>query len=192
MTSGIRLLALIAVIALCVWLGFLLGKGTQIGAQALKGTQNEIVSAESLQTVAPVATEDSPPALEPSVYPSDSLTNGPANVSERVNQLGARIDFLAAQTDDKVIAKERYLVLSDLSRELKGADADAFASVVRYYNTVVPRDGAGIILEAQYFEGLGLLPDALDLLIDASEFPESNEQLLLIHNAQAEVIGGHL
>lgn len=170
MTSGVRLLALLTLIALSVWLGFLLGKGAR----------------EPLQEVV-VAAPTVAPAPVPAAKVAATTPSAP-DARERLQALGERIDYLAAQTDDRVIARERALVLGLLGQELAGSDAPVFLSAMRYYNETIVRDGTALLMESAYYQRHKRYREALEPLLTAAEFPESNEQLSEIRARQAELI----
>lgn len=169
MSSGVRLLALLTLIALSMWLGFLLGKGSR-----------EHVDPPGL--IAPA------PAVAAANVPSHTASNPEPDVYERVALLNTKIDHLAAQNDDQVIAYERAMLLKELARALASPDNALFADSMRYYNTVIPRDGVALLLESAYYQRNNRYRDALEPLFTAAQFPESNEQLSEIHARQAELI----
>ena len=169
MTQSVRLAALFILIGLSLWLGFLLGKGSIV-----------VTSVTSPDTAA------NAPA-EPLGQPNQLEANTQIDASTRISAINARIEFLSAQTDDRTISRERQLLLADLAAELNGVDGPLFAESIRYYNLLMPRDGAGLLLESHYHSAGKRWQDAMEPLIAAAEFPESNEQLGQIQADQARL-----
>lgn len=168
MTPSVRLAALLTLIGLSLWLGYLLGKGsTTAGANV------------------PPEYTDTATALEPAAEPLQPAE--PTDAYSRVAALNERIEFLSAQTDDRTITYERSLLLNELAIELKGADRALFADSIRYYNQLMPRDGAGLLLESHYYRSGNRWQAAMEPLLAAAEFPETNEQLEQIRADQAQL-----
>ena len=167
MTPSVRLAALLTLIGLSLWLGFLLGKGST-----------------ELRPAPPLMPTTSAPE-ELIEQPADFVATPPADSYSRIRALNERIEFLGAQTDDRTINRERARLLNDLAVELKGADGALFAESIRYYNQLMPRDGAGLLLESHYHSSGKRWQDAMAPLMTAAEFPESNEQLEQIRADQA-------
>ena len=182
MTSGTRLLALITLIGLSMWLGFLLGARSDNDNHQIP----PVSANESATEVAQGSTTTAASALVSTTRGQTAATQTP---SERAKNLVRRIDLLASQTDDRVIYEQRRALLQDLQTELNAADAESFLDTIRYYNLAIPRDGTGLILESSYYQRAGLLREAIEPLLTAAEFPESNEQLQDIQNLQANIFG---
>lgn len=171
MTPSVRLAALLTLIGLSVWLGFLLGKGSP--------------------------TSPPPPVPAPTISDTEETakqhierrpaTPG-ADSNARINALTQRIEQLADQTDDRIINSERAALLNDLAIELRGPDGPAFAASISYYNKLMPRDGTGLLLESHYHNLQKRWQAAVEPLITAAEFPESNEQLEQIRAEQTRLI----
>jgi len=172
MTPSVRQFALLVLISLSLWLGYLLGQGS------LATVQNE----PPTFVAAPVTPEpqaDQGRAEQP---------QRPSDVYARIADINARIEWIGAQTDDRVIARERRLLLNDLAVELNDTNGALFADSIRYYNEQMPRDGAGLLLESHYHRSAGHWQTAMEPLLAAAEFPESNEQLDQIHAEQMQVV----
>jgi len=182
MTSGIRLLALLTLIGLSMWLGFLLGS-------SYDATRYQVppVSLSNAVTEQSIAT-DREEALSKQ-QTSINANTGERTATERANDLISRIDLLATQTDDQLIAEQRIRLLRDLELELNSNEAASFAATIRYYNLAIPRDGTGLLLESAYYQRAELLRKAVEPLLAAAEFPETNEQLFDIQNLQADIFG---
>ena len=181
MTSWTRLLALFTLIGLSMWLGFLLGGNFNQGRYQVPPvtvSQPETNTGTQLET---------PPALNTQERTFQGQTN--LNADERAANLASRIDLLAAQTDDRAISGQRLRLLRDLQLELKSPEAARFADTISYYNRVIPRDATGLLLESTYYRRAGLPREAIETLLAAAEFPESNEQLRDIQLLQAEIFG---
>jgi len=151
MNPGVRLIALFTLIALSVWLGFLLGKGSPA-----KTNQTPIA-----QTAAVT------PAVQHTIVSTQATQ---ANVHERLTAVERAIDALGQQTDDRLISSQRD---------------ELFLTAMVHYNTTIVRDGTALLLEADYYQRNDRHADAMQLLMRAAEFPESNEQLAAIRQQQA-------
>ncbi len=169
MTQSVRLAALLILISLSLWLGFLLGKGS---------------------------TEPSPtPPIQVTSAPAETTerqvtvaATQPADAYTRVRALNQRIEFLGAQTDGRIISRERTQLLNDIAIELNSSDGRLFVDSIRYYNQLMPHDGAGLLLESHYHSSNKQWQEAMVPLMAAAEFPESNEQLEQIRASQAQLI----
>lgn len=171
MTPSVRLIALFALISLSMWLGYLLGKGR---------TQTPPTPTTVVAAPAVTVPSDKPEPAKTASRPDDAYS--------RVASINRRIEYLGAQTDDRVIAQERGRLLDDLALELNGTDSALFSNSIRYYNEQMPRDGAGLMLESHYHRRNKRWQVAMEPLLAAAEFPESNEQLEQIHAEQAQVV----
>jgi len=180
MTPSVRQFALLALVGLSIWLGYLLGKDNP--AQTLT-TSNPSTTTGSIAATA--ASESSEPAQTQDE--TADYQRAPDNVYSRVAGINARIEYLGAQSDDRVINRERIRLLNDLAVELNGANGALFADSIRYYNRLLPRDGAGLLLESHHHRRNKRWQAAMESLLTAAEFPESNEQLEQIHAEQAQV-----
>jgi|GEM_PF-2742632 len=182
MTSSIRLLALFTLIGLSMWLGFLLGSNFDANHY-----QVPPVTVSNPEPDAGVVPETSN-ALNSQAHPTHQGLHN-LTAEERAFNLASRVDLLAAQTDDRIISSQRIMLLRDLQHELNSADAASFADTISYYNLTIPRDSTGLLLAATYYQRAGLLREAVEPLLIAAEYPESNEQLLDIQRLQADLFG---
>ncbi len=185
MTSWTRLLALLSLIGLSMWLGFLLGNSVdtnryQLPPVTLSNTDSN-----------PATNTDSEPTSTQALNVPEGLPQDRYNLTaeERATILIGRIDLLAAQTDDRIISNQRIHLLRDLQLELNSSEAARFEDTINYYNLAIPRDGTGLLIESTYYQRAGLLREAIEPLLAAAEFPESNEQLLDIQRLQADIFG---
>jgi len=186
MTSGIRLLALLTLIGLSIWLGFLLGKNFNADRYEISpvaqsnGVEDSFVNERPSQPTSAAQTAAALP---------DSQFRNNLSPDQRADALIARVDLLATQTDDRTIYEQRINLLRDLQIELNSPDAASFLDTIRYYNLAIPRDASGLLLESAYYQRSGLLREAIEPLLAAAEFPESNEQLLDIQRLQEASFG---
>ena len=167
MIPSVRLLALTTLIALSIWLGYLLGKDP----------------APTVPEVAPVAAIE--PATAPAVVASSDERDDP---QERFNRLLLKIEQLSEETDDRIINSQSAAILAELGRELNGPDAERFAAGISYYNQIIPYDGTALLLEAAWLRSQENWQDAMVALLAAGEFPESNEQLAQIRDEQTGLL----
>ena len=172
MTPSVRQLALLALVGLSVWLGYLLGTGRPLPTPATAITAPETAVPQQIQA------EEKIVSSQPT----------PDDVYARIAGINARIEHLGAQSDDRIIDLERGRLLNDLAIELNGVNGALFADSIRYYNALLPRDGAGLLLESHHHRSNKRWQAAMEPLLAAAEFPESNEQLAQIHAEQAQVV----
>ena len=173
MTTGIRALALLSLIGLSVWLGYLLGQGNL--------TQNLTDKTATLSQNAadPLQLQQALDSAEPS---RDTMT-----IDEQVDSLIERINTLSIQTQDHIIDQERAGLLRDLALGLRSPSAEQYLPALGYYNRLIPRDATALLLESAFYQGRRRLREAITPLLAAAQFPESNEQLQIIQRLQADI-----
>ena len=164
-------------IGLSIWLGYLLG--SRSSDDLVHETEHQPLTTAIDRPTSTARVEQG--AAEP--RPDSRLT-----ASDRAAELVQRIDQLAAQTNDRIIYEQRSQLLYDLARELQSSQASEFAGAISYYNLAMPRDSAGLMLESSYHKRGGRLKKAVGALINAAQFPESNEQLQQIQLLQADLL----
>jgi clan AA aspartic protease (TIGR02281 family) len=103
-------------------------------------------------------------------------------------ELLVRIDALGAENDSQAFILERAAILTLLSEELQSDDYQRFVPAIITYNKQLPRDVPGLLLEAEYQQRGQNWRAAISPLIDAAEFPETNEQLAAIDAWQVRLL----
>jgi len=158
-------------------LGYLLGKGS---------SQQTLATPTTIAAVPEAAAPEQAPAQNREKTANSQRT--PDDVYQRIAGINARIEYLGAQSDDRIIERERGRLLNDLAIELSGSNGALFADSIHYYNALLPRDGTGLLLESHHHSSNKHWQAAMDSLLTAAEFPESNEQLEQIQAEQAQVV----
>ena len=158
-----KFIAILALIALSAWLGFLIGRG---------------------QVVPAVVVEAPPPAPLPNLAASSE----PEREITAAARLIERISILIDEPDPQRYAAERVDILAGLEQGLASEDAALFGPAVRYFNELISRDSVGLLLEARSLAQSEQWFAVIEQLHAAAEFPESNEQLDEIRELRATAL----
>lgn len=164
MHPAIRICAIVAVIGLSAWLGFLVGRG-------------QVVPAVVVQ--APAANQ---------ALPADA-SRQPFEETTVAAELIKRISQLLDETDPNRYADERVEILAALEEGLTTSDAILFGPALRYFNELVPNDSIGLLLEARSLAKSEQWFAVIERLHGAAQFPESNEQLSDILALRTRALG---
>lgn len=154
MNPAIRTCLIAAIIALSAWLGFLVGRG---------------------QVIPPVVVQASAPAPLPTTQ--SATKPEPETAAARLIK---RISLLIDEPDPIRFATERVDILAQLEAGLATDTAILYGPALRYFNELLPRDSAGLLLEARSLAQSEQWFAVIERLHDAAQFPESNEQLSTI------------